>query len=116
MPLKLLIDLGVGKRLEEFLRRNGYDISAVRDIDPRMEDSQILRIAESEQRIVVTMDKDFGELIYNAKQAHTGVLLLRMEDARAEEKIRIVAMILKEHSDKLQNHFCVYQDGRIRIR
>ena len=66
--------------------------------------------------MVITMDKDFGELVYNSVLPHAGVLLLRLEDARSEEKVRIVEEILNNYSDKIVNKFCVYKDGRLRIR
>jgi len=60
--LRFLVDVGVGKGIEKYLLEEGFDTKAVRDIDPRMEDDEIIRIAVSENRMVVTMDKDFGEL------------------------------------------------------
>ncbi|HSE83383.1 MAG TPA: DUF5615 family PIN-like protein [Thermodesulfobacteriota bacterium] len=114
--LKFLVDVGVGKKVEQWLQKRGYDIRAVRDIDPSMEDRDIFNMAVTEARMVITMDKDFGELVYNSGLAHTGVLLLRLEDAKADEKVRIVENILKKYSDRLLNKFCVYQNGRLRIR
>jgi len=58
--LKFLVDVGVGKKVEEYLLEKGYDIKAVRSLDQRMPDQEIVRLAASEKRIVTTMDKDFG--------------------------------------------------------
>jgi predicted nuclease of predicted toxin-antitoxin system len=71
--LKFLIDVGVGKGIERYLRDEGYDIKAVRDIDSRMEDENIIHTAVTENRMVVTMDKDFGELVYHGSMKHCGV-------------------------------------------
>jgi predicted nuclease of predicted toxin-antitoxin system len=76
--LKFLVDVGVGKKVEQWLQRGRYDIKAVRDINPKMDDREILGIAVSEGRMVITMDKDFGELVYNSGFQHAGVLLLRL--------------------------------------
>ncbi len=114
--LKLLIDVGVGKKVEDFLLVEGYDIKCIRDIDPRMSDIEILNIAVSEKRMVLTMDKDFGELIYNSKLSHAGVLLLRLEDAKSILKVDIVKIILKDFSDNILNKFCVYKNGKLRIK
>ncbi|MBS3908037.1 MAG: DUF5615 family PIN-like protein [Actinobacteria bacterium] len=114
--LKFLVDVGVGKRLEEWLKDQGYDLKSIRDIDPRMLDKEILKVAVFENRMVITMDKDFGELVFNSRLPHGGVLLLRLEDAKSDEKIEIMNKILDEHSDKLLNKFCVYKNGRLRIR
>lgn len=114
--LKFLIDVGVSKKVEEWFLKNGYDMKAVRDINPKMEDAKILSIAVSESRMVVTMDKDFGELIHNSGLPHSGVLLLRLEDATSDEKVKIIKMILTEYSDRLKNNFCVFQHGSLRIK
>lgn len=69
-----LIDVGVGKAVEEWIRSEGYDVLPVREIDPSMQDIDILSLAVAEQRILITMDKDFGELVYRSGQPHAGVL------------------------------------------
>lgn len=61
--MKLLIDVGVGQGVERWLQDAGHDAVAVRDLDPRMSDRDILALAVSEQRLVITLDKDFGELV-----------------------------------------------------
>ncbi len=61
--LKFLMDVGVSKAAEKWMRSEGYDVLTVREIDPRMPDIDILSLAVAEQRILVTMDKDFGELV-----------------------------------------------------
>ncbi len=114
--LKFLVDVGVSKKAEQWLQKQGYDTKNVRDINPRMLDKEILKLAVSEKRMVITMDKDFGELVYNSKLPHGGVLLLRLEEARSDEKIEIIEKILEKYSDKLFNNFCVFKDGRLRVR
>ncbi len=110
--LKFLVDAGVGKNAEEHLSHKGYDTKTVRSINPHMEDEEILEIAFSEKRMVITMDKDFGELVYHSASDKTGenpgVLLLRPEDAGREEKKQVVAEIIEKYSEKIKNCFCVY--------
>ena len=57
--MKFLIDVGVGKKVENWLMENGYDVLAVRDIDAQAKDSRILQIAFETKRMIITMDKDF---------------------------------------------------------
>jgi len=116
MSLRLLVDVNVGKTVEHWLRENGYDIVAVRDIDPSLADSLILSRGFLANRFVITMDKDFGELVYRSGQEHSGVLLLRLEMDTSQEKIRILDFILRTYSNRLQDNFCVYQNGRLRVR
>jgi predicted nuclease of predicted toxin-antitoxin system len=114
--LKFLIDVGVGKKVELFLKEQGHDIKTVRTIDPQMPDEEIIRLASSEDRMIITMDKDFGELVYHSKMNHRGVLLLRLEDATGDEKQEVVANILAEYSAEIVNCFCVFQNDRLRIK
>jgi predicted nuclease of predicted toxin-antitoxin system len=114
--LKFLVDVGVGRKVEEFLLEKGYDIRAVRSLDQGMPDQEIIRLATSERRMVITMDKDFGELVYHSGLGHCGILLLRLEEATGEEKRRVISRILAKYSDKMENNFCVYQNNKFRIR
>jgi predicted nuclease of predicted toxin-antitoxin system len=114
--LKFLVDVGVGKAVEVWLRERGYDTKFVREIDPRTKDIEILRMADSEARMVITMDKDFGELVYNSKSTHSGVLILRLEAATGVEKVEIIKRILETYSGKIDGKFCVFQDGKLRVR
>lgn len=113
--LRFIVDVGVGKKVEEWLRANGYDVKAARDIYPRAKDSTILQVAASESRMVITMDKDFGELVFKSRKTHAGVLILRLEDATGTEKVEIIKKILHEYEDRIKNKFCVFQDKKLRI-
>jgi predicted nuclease of predicted toxin-antitoxin system len=114
--MKFLIDVGVGKKVEEWFNENNYDVKCVRDINMHAKDADILKLAVSEDRMIITMDKDFGELVYNSGMLHSGVLILRLEDARGEDKVDIVKRIMTGFSKKIENKFCVFQDGKLRIR
>lgn len=115
-PLKFLVDVGVGKNVEAWLRAEGFDTIALRDVDPRMADLDAQKLASKEGRIVITMDKDFGELVYRMQQKHVGVLLLRMEDSQKEEKLAAIKAILTQYGNQLKDHFSTYRKGKLRIR
>jgi predicted nuclease of predicted toxin-antitoxin system len=114
--LKFLIDVGVGTSVDIWLRENGHDVISVRDIDSRAKDQDILQLAGRDDRMIITMDKDFGELVYGSGLSHSGILILRLEDATSEEKVNIVKAILNEFAPVIENKFCVYQNGKLRIR
>jgi len=81
-----------------------------------MGEDDSLAWAVREQRLVVTMDKDFGEMVYRSGQAHAGVLLLRLDDATGDEKVRVLRAIFTRHGHQLLHHFADYRNGRLRIR
>jgi predicted nuclease of predicted toxin-antitoxin system len=83
--MKFLIDMGVGKKVEEWFRQERYDVKSIRDLDIRLKDADILMLAASEDRMIITMDKDFGELVYNSGMSHSGVLILRLEDVNGDD-------------------------------
>ncbi len=114
--LRFLVDVGVGVGIEHYLKEQGYDTKAVRDINPCMRDEEIINIAALENRMVVTMDKDFGELVYHSFMKHCGVLLLRLEDATGAEKLKVVKHIMENYSSQMENCFCVFQNDKFRIR
>ena len=114
--LKFLVDVGVGEKVEDFLYKNGYDILSVRKLNPRMSDSEIINIAAKDNRIVITMDKDFGELIYDSGLIHKGILLLRTENCSGDKKAKILSEILINYSSELEENFCVFSKDRLRIR
>jgi predicted nuclease of predicted toxin-antitoxin system len=114
--MRLLIDISAGQSVTEALIRLGHDAADVHDRDPTMADDDILAWAVAEDRLVVTMDKDFGELVYRSGHSHAGVLLLRLEAMRTSEKVRVVEAIFQQFGDQLSGRFAVYQDGRLRIR
>jgi predicted nuclease of predicted toxin-antitoxin system len=114
--MNLLVDVSAGQSVTDALRGLGHDVVFVRDHDPKMPDVDILAWAVREQRLVITMDKDFGELVYRSGAAHAGVLLLRLEAARTAEKVAVVTDLVARFGDQLPGRFAVYQDGRLRIR
>jgi predicted nuclease of predicted toxin-antitoxin system len=66
--------------------------------------------------MVITMDKDFGDLVYHSGKAHKGVLLLRLEDATGEEKAETMQFIMDNFKNQIEGKFCVFKNGRLRIR
>jgi predicted nuclease of predicted toxin-antitoxin system len=98
------------------LRQAGYDVLFVGDANPRMSDAEIVRIASEQSRIIITMDLDFGEMVFHLGEPHAGVLLLRMPGARAAENVSVVEEIVAQYGDQLPQRFSVYRNGRLRIR
>ena len=74
----------------------------------------LLELAAMESRILITIDTDFGELVYRHDVLHAG--LLRLPDVPAEERIALASAVIDHHSEALTNHAIVTVRGeRIRI-
>ena len=115
MP-KFIVDECTGIAVAQFLREQGFDAVSVREESPQTSDLDILRRAVAEQRIVVTNDKDFGDMVFRDNHHHHGVLLLRLADDGVSTKIRVVAAVLKQYVDKLEGRFVVATEQNIRVR
>jgi len=115
MP-KFIVDECTGIAVVHFLRAQGYDVASVNEEMARADDVDILQRAVAEQRILVTNDKDFGDMVYRDRLEHAGILLLRLADERTETKVRVVAAVLDQYADRLENHFVVATEQNIRIR
>lgn len=113
---RFLIDLNVGEAVANALRQTGHDVLYVGDDNPRVSDIDMLRLAVQEQRIIITMDTDFGELVYHSGEPHAGVLLLRMPGAGAGAKVSTVEEIVNRYGSQLPHHFSVYRNGQLRVR
>ncbi len=113
---KIVVDIGVGKIIEEWLSIQKFKIISIRKINSQMPDLEILKLANEEKALIITMDKDFGELVYKEFSLHYGILLLRLEDAVAEEKLSVIRNIFQNSYSQIKNNFSVYQNGKLRIR
>jgi predicted nuclease of predicted toxin-antitoxin system len=97
--VRFLIDRCAGRRLADRLRELGHDVleSQERGSDPG--DPTILLWAASEQRILVTMDKDFGHLVFLQGERHCG--LVRLPDVPAQSRIEMMEQVLERHAEDL---------------
>ena len=114
--LKFLIDESTGKRLADFLKQKGFDAVFVADAIQGATDEQVLEFAEKQNRILITNDKDFGELIFRQKKLAHGIILLRLKNDSHKNRQEFVSLLLKTHQDKLNNSFVVLTEGKVRIR
>ena len=80
-----------------------------------MADDQILNRAHSEAWILITNDRDFGEMIFRDKRPHRGVVFLRLKDERASSKISAIERLLASHTDQLIDAFVVVTGTQVRF-
>ena len=114
--MKFLADEGVDKPIVTMLRNKGFDIDYILELIPGATDETVLELAYSQQRILITQDKDFGELVFRLHQPHHGIVLIRLEGYSPEFKAEIVTQFLKQHETEMLDGFTVIQPTAIRIR
>lgn len=80
-----------------------------------MTDDELLELANKEKRILITNDKDFGELIFLQKKLTTGIILFRVKIQKSQEKMKLMKKLLMGYREKFFNHFIVITKDRIRL-
>ena len=87
MP-KFIVDEWSGISVVKFLRQQGYDTIGVSEAMPQAIDADILQRAVTEERIVITNDKDFGDMVFRDRRMHKGIVLLRLSDDRSKPNFK----------------------------
>ena len=85
---KLLADESVDHRIVKSLQENKYDIEAIVETHSGISDNEVLKIANELNAILLTEDKDFGELTYRLKKPSKGIILLRLSGEAIGNKIK----------------------------
>lgn len=114
--MRFLADEGVDRSIVGAIRGDGHDVRWMAEEPGGTKDDVVLEAAVRDARILVTEDKDFGELVYRRRLHHRGVVLIRVDGISNAEKARVVALAIREHETDLPGAFTVIQPGTIRIR
>lgn len=114
--MRLLADENFPKQAVEGLRVLGHDVFWVRTSMSGASDEAVLERAQEESRLVVTMDKDFGELAFRwGLPADSGVVLLRRPLLPPEEMVNRLINVLSSGTE-WSGFFAVVEADRVRIR
>lgn len=114
--MKFLVDESVEFPVVTFLRSIGHDVVSIAEDFPSIRDTDVLAAARRAKRILLTNDKDFGELIFLHGLPHRGVILLRLFTENAESKVDSVQRLLETHGNDLSENFTVVTPDAVRIR
>lgn len=114
--MRFLADEGVDRSIVDALRGDGHDVRWMAEELVGTKDDIILEAALRDARILITEDKDFGELVYRQRLHHRGVVLVRIDGISNAEKARIASRAIGEHETELPGGFTVIQHATIRIR
>jgi predicted nuclease of predicted toxin-antitoxin system len=94
--MRFILDESAEVKIGAFLESQGYDVKVVqRDFAVGLPDHEVLRLAHAEQRILITNDRDFGDLVFRQGMPHSGVIYLRFPlDSAADQKIASIGELL----------------------
>ncbi len=114
--MRFLADENVTGTVLQELRQRGHDVLSVKESMRSERDDVILARAQAEQRIVITHDKDFGELAFRSQlPASCGVILIRLAGSESDTDNQRILEALESRTD-WTGHFSVITDNRIRMR
>ena len=112
--MRFLVDACAGRRLAQWLLENGHDVIEADSLGPDPGDTALLETAASSNRMLITIDTDFGELIFRHGQGHAG--LVRIPDVPVEQRIALLAQVIHRYGAALEDRAIItIRGGRIRI-
>ena len=97
-------------------RAEGHQVFAVSEMDPGVTDDVVLALANERNALLLTEDKDFGELVFRQGLVHAGVILIRTAGIAPDAKGQLLARTLASHAREVVGCFCVLTRDSLRIR
>jgi predicted nuclease of predicted toxin-antitoxin system len=114
--MNFLVDESVDRQIVDRLRQDGHHVWYVAEMEPGISDDAVLDLANHEMALLLTADKDFGELVFRQHRLAPGVVLIRLAGLSPRSKAEVVASAINEHALQLPRAFMVIAPGAIRIR
>ncbi|MGH7589635.1 MAG: DUF5615 family PIN-like protein [Gemmatimonadota bacterium] len=114
--MRLLCDEGVDQQIVDRLRSDQHDVTYIAESAPGLSDEEVFALANQANAVLVTTDKDFGELVFRQGRVSSGVVLLRLIGISQQRKAESVATVFRTYGGELQGVFAVIEPTRVRIR
>src|SRR6516164_11634177 len=114
--MRFLADESVSRRVIERLRADGFDVISIGETRSGAPDSVVLELADAEGSILITEDRDFGEMVIRQRLGVRGLILLELDRVSNRMEADTVAEVVSNHADKLLGNLVVIEPGRIRVR
>jgi len=114
--LKFLADECCDAGLVTSLRIDGHDVLYILEKTPGISDDEVFKYAFIEERILLTEDKDFGELAYRLKKSANGIILFRIDIHERHLKWPRLKSLIDKYADRLPGNFVVVETNKIRFR
>lgn len=114
--MNFVADESVDQPIVDRLRRDGHQVWSVAEMNPGISDDVVLDLANREGALLLTADRDFGELVFRQRLITSGVILIRLAGLSEIKKTETLAFAINKHGDELQQLFTVISPGIIRFR
>ena len=114
--MKILADENVAKDIVGWLRSIGHDVLFAAEAQPGALDTDWTTRSEREQRLILTSDKDFGELVFRDGLTSHGIALLRLDDLTVSQILSRLQAVWSVVEANPSGHFIVITETRVRVR
>src|SRR5438132_13269252 len=114
--MRFLADENVSRLVVAQLRAAGFDVASVRETRPGASDKDVLDEADSDDRVLITEDRDFGELVVRQRLKVRGIILLELDRVSNAAEAELVAEIVRIHGSKLTGNLLGVEPTRVRVR
>jgi predicted nuclease of predicted toxin-antitoxin system len=98
------------------LRADGHTVEAAEDAAPGAPDDDVLARAVAAGQVLVTADKDFGDLVHRLRRVHAGVVLLRLAGLSSADRAEAVSAVFRDRAADLPGSFTVIEPDAVRVR
>ncbi len=116
--MRFVTDVGVSRSTTEALRQQGHDVLHLREVGlHRLPDDEILALARREDRIILTFDLDFGDLLAAGGHSLPSVILLRLRDQTPTSATpRVMELVALRETELRAGAIIIIEDKRYRLR
>ena len=114
--MKFLADESVDFPIVKLLRENNFEVDYIAEIKPGITDKQVINLANQKKRILITADKDFGEIVFRQRKISSGIVLYRLSGLANKEKSEKILSLIYEHQSSIEGNFTVITQKQIRIK
>jgi predicted nuclease of predicted toxin-antitoxin system len=114
--MRIVADENLAYRMIKALRNEGFEVLSIEEDTPSIPDDNVLSVAVKEDALLITEDKDFGDLVMLHKLPHRGILLLRLSGMDTDEKVVRTLEVIRAYGEELKDSFTVVDARRVRLR
>ncbi len=113
--MRLLADESCDFSVVVGVRIAGQDVTSIMELMSGVDDETVIKLAASERRLLLTEDKDFGQLVFAAAKENSGVILIRYPAHARSTLVEDVMKLLADRGEALYSRFVVLEPGRVRV-
>ncbi len=114
--MRFLANENIPVKSSHFLKEQGHNITHIGEDNPSIKDEEVMSIANKEDRIIITFDRDYGNLIFRDGYNAPGVIYLRLQDYTPTSPGEFLQSLINSDQYVFKGYFTVVSETNIRQR